>query len=88
MFIFEPDGVLFKDPENIPEKAGLSYQQEQVYKASYVYEAHPGFSNFDVADEDTRSVAEVWHDRQRCGGPLFTRSLDCDHQKGIAVPTI
>lgn len=55
---------------------------------SYVFSAHPTFNSFDISNDITKQLADIWHDRQQCGGPLFGRSLDCDHQKGIKVPSV
>ena len=53
-----------------------------------VFSRDPDFTAYDLSNAKTRSIAESWHDREHCGGPLFSRNLDCNHKLDVQVPSI
>ena len=59
----DPESIEFNDPDNIPAMPELTESQQKMFKTYYVLSANPTFDKFDVSNDISKQLADIWHDR-------------------------
>ena len=48
----------------------------------------PNFDKYQMSNKNTKTISDLWHNWNSCGGPIMTRTLRCINHQNIFTPKV